>query len=253
MKAILFSGLLLAGCSLNDVGNFKMRDTHKYFPGSETNRYFLPNLPDWINFSQTASCKRKVSIRYLDISKLQRSFSLSYNQGIQFQYLFNKKLEEIKLKQDIKFIPFETKEKIFYDVSNKIQSGITAFRRPSFEQIHLVWIDPLLSRPAELRELLDQSFMVDGHPVFISLCKSFLEMEKFLQKNHLSNQNIRIMPLEMFSVFNSEGMMTTAFHLDIPSFFSKKQRLRLFVPGYTRPSELVGQIKITYLKSYKQK
>ena len=95
--------------------------------------------------------------------------------------------------------------------------------------------------------------MEKGHPVFISLCKSFLEMEKFLQRHHLGHQNIRIIPLEMFSVFDSKGRMTTAFHLDIPSFFNKKQSLHLFIPGRVRPSELVGKMKTIYLTNYKQK
>ena len=252
MRVILFSGLLLAGCALNEKSNFKMRDTRKYFPGSETNRYFLPNLPDWINFSQTAGCRRKVSIRYLDILKLQRSFSLKHTQGIQLQYMFNKILEQIRREKDIKLIPFDREEKIFYDVSNKIQSGILAFRKPSFKQINLVWVDPLLSHPAKLADMLNQSFMVKGHPVLISLCKSYFEMEAFLQKNHLSDQNIRIMPLEMFSVFDPQGRMMPSFHLHLPSFFDKKQKLHLFIPGKTKPSELSGKIETTYLKNYRQ-
>ena len=230
-----------------------MRDTRKYVSSTQANRYFLPNLPDWVNFSQTAGCRRKVSIRYLDISNLRRSFSLDYNQGVQFQYMFNKRLEQIRHNQDIKFISFETEEKIFYDVSNKIQSGIVAFRKPSFKKIHLVWIDPLLFHPQKLKDLLNESFMTKGHPVFISMCKSFLEMESFLQKNHMANLNIRIMPLEMFSVFNTQGKMTSAFHLDIPSFFNKKQKLHLFIPGSFRPNELAGKMEVTFLKNYKQR
>ncbi|MCY4524027.1 MAG: hypothetical protein OXB84_04740 [Halobacteriovoraceae bacterium] len=225
-----------------------MRNTLKYFSGSEINRYFLPNLPHWINFSQTARCRRKISIRYLDIMKLRRNFSLNYNQALQFQYMFNKRVEQIKREQNIDFIPFEEEEKIFYDISNKIQSGIKIFNRPSFKRVHLVWVDSYFSNPQKLKKILDGSTMVKGHPVLVSLCKGSLEIEDFLTRNNLHNQNIRIMPAEMFSVFDLNGKMTTTVHLHLTSFFDKKQKVYLFLPRKDRPMELSGNIKLIYLK-----
>ena len=193
----------LTGCSLSQKGGvFKKRRAEESFLPSEVARYVLPVLPLWANFSQTADCRRTFSPRYLDLNKLRQSFSLSYAQGVQFQYMFNVELERLKN------LSLKDEETLFYNVSEKIQSGITLFRRPSFKRVHLIWADSLIvsstsssSAPQRIKRLLESDLMAKGHPVLLSLCLGHFELKKFLQDESLNRHGLRFIPFEMFFPF----------------------------------------------------
>ena len=239
----IFILLFLTSCSLT---SFKKRTLNDSFQTSGIARYFLSDLPEWINFSQTASCTRNFPTRFFDLKALRSSFALDYTQGIEFQAMFNKKIREAKDKTDQ--LSFKQEEKIFFNTLDKIQSKIFYFRRPSFRRVHLIWIDPWLSSPVKIKALLKKKYMNQGHPVFISLCLGYWELKEFLKKNKLDNQNIRLIPFEMFSIFNKYGNPLPSLHLHLSSLFSRKQIIHLYLPGKMRPKEFTGVIQIHHLK-----
>ena len=93
MKFLLLAVLFLISCSHpenKENGGLERRRLDSYFQSTGTTRYFLTDLPNWANFSTSGKCFRTPTIRFLDLQKLRESFSLSYEQAVQFQILFNK-------------------------------------------------------------------------------------------------------------------------------------------------------------------
>lgn len=249
MKFLIIGLLLLTACSTTDADKqMKRRNLDEYFSGSGVVKYFLSDLPNWANFSQTASCQRTISPRYLNINTLISSYSYNYEEAIQLQYMYNVEMNKLKKRTESDFLPFSDEEKLFFTLSDKIQADIRTFRAPKFKRVNFVWIDPLLTNKQgyeRLVALLNGAAMEKGHPVLISLCLNHFELEAYLSKRGLLNRNIRYIPYEMFSAYSIKGEREPLFQLHINEFFKKDQKLFLYLPkGETQPSEFVGKFTI---------
>lgn len=249
MKYLLLLTFVLTGCATTNADKqLKRRDVEQYFSGTGVVKYFLSDLPEWANFSQTASCKRSTSVRYFNMSSLKKSYNYNYEQSVQLQYMYNVELNRLKSKTENSFIPFSEEEKMFFTLTDKVQANIRTFRVPTFKRVNLVWIDPFLkTRGGEKRlvQLLNSKAMDTGHPVLISMCLNHLELETYLGRRGLLNKNIRYIPYEMFSPYNSEGEMEYLFQINFKEIFSSKQKLYLYIPpNKMRPREFIGKLRI---------
>ncbi len=240
--------LFVVSCSsLEGDKDFKRLDLNEYYQDAGVNRYFLPALPLWANFSEGGRCQKSRPMVYLDISALKKGQSLSYEKSIQLQYLFNLSRDERMTETKVKALPPQEEEKLFFDSLQKIQSGFLPFLRPKFERLHLIWLDPILgdaSKLKELHKLMKGNLMSQGQPVFVSLCLGRLELEAFLERNSLSDARIRLIPMELFSVFDSEGEKKPFFQLKMNSLFDTKQKLHLFLLGGEIPHEFQGEFEV---------
>ena len=186
--------------------------------------YFLSNLPSWANFSTSGKCLRNEMIYFLNIPKMRENFNLSYTDALQIQFLFNKKISLLRKGK------------------NEHRSSLAD------ENIHLVWIDPFIKNEQELLKL--KNFLAlpegqQGQPIFISLCLTAQEMNDFISKNGFDDIDIRIIPTEIFSVFNGNNEHSYHFTLDVKQFFNKKQQLNMILPENIEiPLELQGDFKI---------
>jgi len=187
--------------------------------------YFLSNLPSWANFSTSGKCLRNEMIYFLNIPKMRENFNLSYTDALQIQFLFNKKI-------------------------SLLRKGKNEHRSSLADEniIHLVWIDPFIKNEQELLKL--KNFLAlpegqQGQPIFISLCLTAQEMNDFISKNGFDDIDIRIIPTEIFSVFNGNNEHSYHFTLDVKQFFNKKQQLNMILPENIEiPLELQGDFKI---------
>lgn len=245
---LLFLFCFFSACSqLVADKDFKRVDMNEFYQDSGSNRYFLPVLPRWANFSEAGSCQRSRSLTYLDFDALKKGQYLSYEQFLQLQYLFNLNRDERIQTTKVKALPPKEEEKIFFEALEKIQSSFFPFIKPKFHRLHLIWLDPALNdakKLKELKKLLESEKMLAGQPVFISLCLAKVEMENFLEKNELNNARVRLIPMELFSIFNTEGARGSHYLLNINSLFDTKQELHLFLLGAPRPSEFEGKFEI---------
>src|SRR3989339_463888 len=185
------------------------RNLSEYFAGVGIIKYFLPDIPQWANYSQTAVCRRNYSLRYFNYKSLRESFSLSYEQAVQFQYMFNKNYEQQKRDYGADYLLFSNEENLFFRVSDMVQGNIKEFHRPEFKRVHVVWIDPFITKSEDikkLKKLMDNSTMDLGHPVFVSLCLGHFDFSKFFKDNDLEERNIRAIPYEMFSIYDEASV-----------------------------------------------
>lgn len=249
MKYILILAFILSACASNDADKqSKRRNLDDYFSSSGVVRYFLSDLPNWANFSQTAACQRSISPRYFNMSTLLKSYGYEYEQAIQLQYMFNVEMNKLKQRTEAKFLPFSDEEKLFFTLTDKIQADIRTFRIPKFKRVNIIWIDPILKSKAKEKKLIDllkSAEMDSGHPVMVSMCLNHFEFEKYLSDKGLMNRNIRYMPHEMFSPYTDKGVKLPLFQLYLNKIFKKEQKIFLYLPnGVSRPSEIVGKIPV---------
>lgn len=249
MKAaffLLFASLLLS-CTSKPVNetDLQRRNVETFFDNSGFVRYFLPELPDWANYSTSGQCFRQKRVRYYDISALRVSFFIDYEQAVQQQLTFNQLISRNLESEYKKYVSLEDEERYFFEASEKVQSGIKTFRKPVFKTVHVVWIDRVMNDPKKLKKLMNSSRMEKGHPVFLSMCLSRSEVSDYLRKHKLDNRNIRIISQEMFTPFDQQNNRLPMVALDLGALFDQKQKILFFNPVDNKlPLDILGKYKV---------
>jgi len=237
----------MVSCSKAPKHGLHRRKVSEYYVNSGFVQYLLPELPAWANFSTSGNCRRSRSTRYLDFEKLAKSYNLTYAQNVQFQYMFNKEFYLLSKNHKLDFLLFKDEEKLFYQVADKIQTGINAFRVPRYHRVHLIWIDPALGSEDEknkLKALLNSKIMDRGHPVFVSLCLGAAELVAFMTEMKLKSRDIRLLPMELFSPYDTNGVKRAIIGLDFSQLLGEKKEIIFFLPNGRKVKEFFGNYKI---------
>lgn len=230
--------------SCTNSKSIKRRDLdHLYIGGSEQ-KYFLPDIPSWSNFSNIAKCKVSTPIKYLNFENLYRSYGLNYTHLVQFQYLFNQKLEEYKKESKQENIILQDEAYLFFNVQEQILGGAKAFLKPDYNKINIFWIDPAIKNQEVKKQLLKKLNSpegLDGHPIFLSRCLDGKKIDDFVKENNLANLGIRYMPSFMFSPYNKFMKLGYEFEVNLGEILKGKD-VTFYGPSY--PSFISGDIKI---------
>ena len=210
--------LLVIGCSTK----LKSRNIEEYYTSTGVSKYFLPDVPDWANFTQSAGCFRSKGIRYFDVDAMMKSYSLSYANAIQVQASYNEEYLAVK-KQPNVTVTLKDEEVLFFKASEKINSKIPFFDPPTFKQIHLIWLDEILKgkkQEDKFRAFLQSSTQDTGFPVLISACLTKAEIEE-----KFPGLSMKVISAEMFSVYDDKGVRSPNMHINLDAFFKPDQRL----------------------------
>lgn len=234
-KYLIF--FLILGCS---TGELKRVNVEGYQNSSTIFKYFLPDIPLWANFSQTAQCQRNFRGKVFDFKQLEMDTSFNYKELIQFQYLYNIEYNRLLQSFGDDTPSVKEEEKLFYNVLANIRTGIYPFNPPKFQRVHLIWIDPYLSDNKDFLNLIESNALVLGHPVFISLCLSHQEVVDLIKRNDLQNKDIRILSFEAFSPYDISLNNQKALRLNLNEFFEKNQKLIFYNPKDFTPNEFFG-------------
>ena len=218
----LFFLFLLSACS----SGMKSRSVDQFYTSTGVARYFLSDIPEWANFSQSAGCFRAKGIRYFDVDALMKSFSLKYADALQIQAIFNE--EYLQIKKDAKVnLTLKDEEVLFFKASDKVSSKIVFFDAPTFKQIHLIWLDEALKGKKEedrLRNFLNSSTQDVGFPVLVSACLTKSEIEA-----RFPNLSIKTISAEMFSIYDEVGSRRPNMHINIDQFFKPDQKINFYM------------------------
>lgn len=232
---ILFS-FLLSGCS----SALKPRNVEEFYVSSGIEKYFLSDIPEWANFSQTAGCFRTKGIRYFNIDSLMKSYSLKYPEAIQIQATFNE--EFLQLKKTTKAtLSLKDEEVLFFKSSEKVNSKINFFDAPTFKQVHLIWLDEALSgqkQEERLRNFLQSSVHDNGYPVLVSACLTKAEVDAKFQ-----GLALKVISAELFSIYDEAGDKKPNLHVNIGAFFKPEQKLIFYTQ---QPKKSVDDIRGNY-------
>lgn len=209
---------LLSACS----SGLKPRNVEEFYVSSGIEKYFLSDIPEWANFSQSAGCFRTKGMRYFDIDALMKSYSMKYPEAVQIQATFNE--EFLTLKKTTKATPtLKDEEVLFFKASEKVNSKINFFDAPTFKQVHLIWLDEaLLGKKQEdrLKAFLQSSVHDNGFPVLISACLTKSEVEE-----KFPGMALKVISAELFSIYDEAGVKQPMIHTNIAAFFKPDQKI----------------------------
>lgn len=241
--------LLLVSCQSPYHATDK-KSVNEVYIASGSEQYFLPELPAWANASDVAECRRMDNIRFLDFSRLNKSYNLDYEKLLQLQLMFNNNLKKIVVNFD-KIDRYSNAKKdeelLFFNTLDKVQGGVKEFLAPEFKQIHLVWIDDFIqdkSRANRLLNLLKSESFSAGFPVLVSVCLSNREMERFLVENQLSDQNIKLISSDFLSPFQDDLSLGTRQVIHFEKLFKDSQKLYFYTTKNSVPLEFKGQLTL---------
>ncbi|OIQ19823.1 MAG: hypothetical protein BM556_04890 [Bacteriovorax sp. MedPE-SWde] len=246
---ILFILLILLGvsCSSTVDDKYQRVDVEKYYRQSGMVKYFLVDIPDWANSSFEANCNRSTAVKYLHIDYLMKSFSLSYENAIQMQYLFN--MEYAKAAKTKNGIPsLKEEESLFFLALDKIKAGQKVFKKPTFNRVNAIWIDSLLSNGGKkLRDVFNRPSLTKGRPLLISMCHTRGELISLLKKKKVVYEGSRFITYEMFSYFDKNGVRGARESLDLSKHLLEKQRKYFYYSG-EKPRNINGSFKYINIK-----
>ena len=242
MKIVFLALFLMSSCATTEKGMFK-QDLDQVYIGSGIEKYFLPDTPTWANFSQESRCKRTEPIRYVNFKDMHLSYSMDYEQLVQYQLMLNQKLENYKISTGRKTVFLKDENYIIFNVHQQILGGGREFIAPKFKTIHLISIDDSLNdsvRLKKLKKLMSSDSMGQGHPVFVSMCLSSFELDQFISKNGFNSMGVKGISQSMFSPYDINFDMSYEYTLNVEKLFPNK-KLTLFakdkiksIKGYTK-------------------
>jgi hypothetical protein len=241
MRIVIILIFICVGCSSTKEQSYKQNLDQVYI-GSGVERLYLSDLPSWANISTIASCRRKEPIRYLNFENMYKSYSMSYESLIQFQYMLNRKFASYKLSTGRPAIFLKDESFIMHNVHEQIIGGGRDFIVPKFKRIHLVWIDQFFSNKDKLKKLkslMSSSKMEKGHPIFVSTCLSSIELEKFISTNGFNKYGVKLISQEMFTPYGTDLKLAGNFTLNFSLLMPGKD---LHFYGEYMPKEFFGII-----------
>lgn len=232
----------MLSCATTEKGMFK-QDLDQVYIGAGIEKYFLPDIPNWANFSQDAKCERNHPIRYVNFKDMHLSYAMDYEQLVQYQLMLNRQFEKYKRSTGRKTVFLKDENYLIFNVHQQILGGGRDFLTPHFNRIHLIYIDDSLSnnlRLTQLKKLMNSDKMNKGHPIFVSLCLSSYELEEFISKNGFSSMGVKGISQSMFSPYNTDFEMAYEYSLNLSKIFKGKELI------------LFSGVKISALKGYKK-
>ena len=238
--------MIFSSCSSTVTKDYKRRNMGEYYRGIGVVQYFLADLPSWANFSSEGNCHRESPVRYIHLKNVRESFSLSYEEGIQFQLMFNELLTKRMKESQAEVIPFKDEEKLFFTVLDKIKAGIRNFNKPRYKVSNILWIDSMLIGKKEerkIKRLIASERFSNGHPIFLSLCMNRVEMRKSLNKLGVNIPAMKLISYEMFNPYDKNGDLVAIPILNFNELFSKKDKLNIFTHK-DLPSEFRGKYRV---------
>jgi len=225
--------------------SLKRRKVEEYFVSTGVLRYFLPEVPYWANFSEVAGCRRETSIKFLNMELVRGSLALSYEESIQLQLMLNTSIHDLKGKKQVQHIPFKDEEALFFRASDRIQAGIREFRAPDFNRVSVIWLDPFLENPKNLKKAMKRGLIQKGHPVLASLCLTQEGMSQWMANNGLANQNIRKLSYELLSPYSFEAKLDTKYHLYLNELIGTNKNIHLYIESSREtPRVFEGKFKV---------
>lgn len=223
---LIITIVVTASCTTNGL---KPRTVDQFYVATGIEKYFLPDLPEWANYNQSAACFRSQTMRYFDLDALMKSYTLKYNDALQIQASFNEEYLEYKKQLKGSQVSLKDEEHIFFRSSDKVNSKIVFFDPPTFKQIHLIWLDDALVGKKEedrLKQFMNSTVHDDGFPVLISMCLSKAEVLA-----RFPDMAVKVISAELFSIYDVEGKRKPNLHINVNTLFKPDQKITFFSQG----------------------
>lgn len=232
--------LILTSCGSREVR--KTVDTGAY-QTSGVEKYFLPELPNWANFSAAGACFKKNSIHYMDFEKLKDAYQLTYQQTIELQAQYNEKLEDYFKSASSKFLKPIEEASFFSNTLEQVRGGVRRLKLPSVNHVEVVWLESFIMNDQieEIKKQAKAGRFDNKLPILFSSCHSHQSLTEWLSENGLEEVGFYLLTSEWLSPFSSQGEKLAGLKINLPELLGKQIKYSIYTSEIKndQPSELL--------------
>lgn len=187
-------------------------DMSEIYTPAKGNEYFLPDIPNWLNFVESENCRRDEKTSYFDFLKLANSFRTTYVENIKWQWLYNKMKRENKEEKTLE---------LFYQSYDIVKKTKNLFRLPPYPSLAILKLKgDIKQKPSsKLTSFIQSQLSEKGIPLIISSCYSTKELESW-GKNL---EDVWFLGQEFFSLFDLNNHLQTRWSTYFKEVFSDKK------------------------------
>lgn len=240
---LIFIVVFTMACSTVEKHTGMKRVTDDFYLASGVAKYFLPDVPNWANRSESAGCLRDENFYRFNMQALRQSYGLSYQDGVQFQLSFNLSSTEALERAQQTELPLKEMEALFHLTMDRVRAKIFALHLPTFKRVHMIWIDDAMRDTQSLQSLkilMNSDAMDLGHPIFVSLCSNYPKVQSFIKDNKFADKNIRVWSAEIFHPYDPDMNLLPFDRIFIDHIFQNDQEIIFYSPRPSHPFEVQG-------------
>lgn len=219
--------LLLISCSL---GESRQSVDSTAYRSSGVEQFFLPELPNWANYSASGKCFKSSSFRYLDFTKLAASYKLTYVELIELQAQFNQKLEDYFRSSAKRFLKPVEEASFFSNTLEQVRGGIRQFKIPQVPEVEIVWLEGFLQKNtgADLRKLAAKGRFDNKLPILFSACHSKQSLTQWIAENNLDQAGFYQLSAESLSPYSSNNQLQAGLRIELMKIFNPGVKISHF-------------------------
>jgi hypothetical protein len=224
LALLVITLLSLTSCS---SGNSLQTIDDNSYRSSGVEQYFLPEVPNWANYSQSGKCFKNSSFHYLDFSRLGASYKLSYVEMIELQAQFNSKLEEYFRSSAQRFLKPVEEASFFSNTLEQVRGGIRQFKVPQVNEVEIVWLEGLVHNDdtSGIKKLAKLGRFDSKLPILFSTCHSKQSLAQWIAEHDLDQVGFYPLSAEYLSPYSSENKLEAGLRVEIKKLFNSGVKL----------------------------
>lgn len=243
MKIIFLFIFVLIGCASPSDKKFIRVDVDMFYRQNGVVKYILSPLPSWANVHEDSMCRRSKSVKYLDLNALNKSFGLTYEQTIAFQYIFDEDYYTNIFKAQ-KDLTLQEEEQVFFSAQDKIKANLRLFNVPKSETVNIVLIDNYLLKPKEVIErLLNSDEVSQARPVLFSFCHTRTEILKMMSKMNVNIDGLPMLTYESLSYYANDFSLGNYEMININEIVGSSKKINVFTTNESISKSINGKYK----------
>jgi len=204
---------------------------------SGVEQYFLPELPNWANFSMAGSCIKRNPIQYMDFEKLRQSYQLSYAELVELQVQYNERLENYFRSTAVRFLKPVEEASFFSNTLEQVRGGVKTLKLPEVKEVEVIWLEGSTSE--ELKKLAKNGRFDYKLPLLFSSCHTRHSLAQWVTENELEEVGFYLLSSEALSPFSIEAAPIPGFKVDLKSLFGDNIKYSYFSSLNKQTPEIV--------------
>ena len=236
MKSLSYLVLLaLISCG-SSVVKKEMEDVSSYRT-SGVEQFFLTQLPTWNNISVQGQCFKKSSFYYLDFSKLEEAYQLTYPEMIELQAQYNDRLETYFRSAAVRFVKPVEEASFFSNTLEQVRGGVRSLKIPEVNEVQVIWFEGLTTE--EIKKIARSVELNEKLPILFSSCHSKQSLTQWLMYEKLDDVGFHLITAEWLSPFSSQSILTPGLRLELAELLNKKIKISVIKNQQNQRSELI--------------
>jgi hypothetical protein len=231
MKYLSFLALLtVISCSNGEVTRQPLEGNLPYTT-SGVEQFFLPQLPNWSNYSMPGKCFKSSSFQYLDFPKLQRVYQLSYSQMIELQSLYNERLENYFRSTAVRFLKPVEEANLFSNTLEQIRAGVRQLNIPNVKELEVIWLEHFINqnKVEAFKKMVKEGRFDEKLPIIFSSCFSKQRLNQWLIEQGLEDMDFRTVTAEWLNPYGSSMELQPGLRVEIAKLLGENMKI-FFLP-----------------------